>query len=308
MIIFLYGPDTYRSSQKLKELTEGYKKIHKSGLNLRVLDVGSLNFQDFEDEIRQTSMFKEKKLTVLTSIFSNPEFGKEFSKKGKAFVKSENIVIFYEEGEAKKKNSLFTFLKKHSKFQEFNKLEGQRLKKWTEKEFQKLGAQIEDGALNKLVVFAGDSLWRMANEIRKLVSFKDGKEISVRDVELLVRPDIDSDIFRTIDAIASRDKKRALKLLKDHLNKGDSPFYLFSMINFQFRNLLIVKDLIINNLSPFHLAKLHPFVVKKSSALSRKFEMSELKKIYQEIFKIDLNVKTGKIEPEVALDLLITEI
>ena len=71
MIIFLYGQDTYRSRQKLNEIIEQYKKVHKSGLNLRYLDCGKLSFQDFNDETRQTSMFKEKKMVILTNSFSN---------------------------------------------------------------------------------------------------------------------------------------------------------------------------------------------------------------------------------------------
>jgi DNA polymerase III delta subunit len=36
--------------------------------------------------------------------------------------------------------------------------------------------------------------------------------------------------------------------------------------------------------------------------------MPELKKIYRKIFQIDSDIKTGKIEPETALDLLLAEI
>jgi len=132
--------------------------------------------------------------------------------------------------------------------------------------------------------------------------------ISGKDIELLIKPKIETDIFQTIDAIAEKNKKRAFKFIKAHLEKGDSPFYLFSMINFQFRNLLIIKDLMEKNLSPYSLNHLHPYVIKKSISLLEKFSFSELKKIYQKIFQLDLDVKTGKIEPEMALDLLITEL
>lgn len=307
MIIFLYGPDTYRSRQKLSEIIKGYQKIRKSGLNLKYLDGNRLIFSDFYDETKQISIFKEKKLIILTNVFSNTEFKKKFLEKAKVFVNSENILVFYEENEIPKKDSLLVFLKKQAKSQRFELLKGESLKKWTRMEFKNLGAKIDNQALDKIVAFVDNNLWQMVNEISKLVSFKDGQEIREKDIELLVRPKIEPNIFKTIDAIASRDKKRALSLLKSHLEKGDSPFYLFSMINFQFRNLLVIKDLIERNLSPFGSTKLHPFVVKKSCALSRKFEILELKKIYQKIFRVDLNVKTGRIGPEAALDLLITE-
>ncbi|XOA42678.1 MAG: DNA polymerase III subunit delta [Candidatus Nealsonbacteria bacterium] len=308
MIIFLYGPDTYRSRQKLSEIIKRYNKLHKSGLNLKYFDCSKLNFQDFYDNTRQSSMFKEKKMIILTNSFSSTEFKEKFMEKEKFFVDSKNIIVFYVENQISKKDPLFTFLKKHAEAQEFKFLQGINLKNWVKKEFEKLEAKIEDRALDKLIFFVDNNLWQMANEIKKLSTFKTGEEIKAGDVELLVKPKIESDIFKTIDAIASKDKKKALNLLKAHLEKGDSPFYLFSMINFQFRNLLIIKDLIIKNLSPFTLTDLHPFVVKKSYLLAKKFEISELKKIYQKIFEVDLAVKTGKIGPEAALELLIAEI
>jgi len=319
MILFLYGPDTYRSRQKLNEIIEHYKKIHKSGLNLKFFEGEELNFEDFKDEFQQTSMFKEKKLVVLTNFFSNLVFKERFLKEGKNFVNSADIILFYEKNPIPEKDSLFHFLIKNAKSQEFKLLAGQKLKNWVKKEFLNFGIEISQEALEKLISFVGNDLWQMSNEIKKLVAYRTGHnqvttvtkvcpEIKREDVELLVKPKIETDIFQTIDAIAARNKKMALKLLKAHLEKGDSPFYLFSMINFQFRNLLIIKDLMERNLSPYSLNHLHPYVIKKSIPLLEKFSFSELKKIYQKIFQLDLDVKTGKIEPEMALDLLITEL
>lgn len=311
MLIFLYGPDTYRSQLKLKEIIENYRKVHKSGLNLKYFNNSNLNFQDLKDELRQSSMFQEKKLIVLTSAFSNSDFKKKFLKEVKPPTKFlervEDILLFYEREKISARDSLFIFLKKYAKSQEFKILEDRKLNSWAEKEFKTFEADIEREALDKLVAFVGNNLWQMTNEIRKLVSFKDGQTIKVKDVELLVKPKIESDIFKTIDAIASKNKKGAIKLLKAHLKKGDTPLYLFSMINFQFRNLLIIKDLIEKNLSPF-TSSMHPYVAKKSCELSTRFELKELKKIYQKIFKADYKIKTGKIKPETALDLLIAEI
>ena len=319
MIIFLYGPDTYRSKQKLNEIIEHYKKIHKSGLNLKFFEGEELNFEDFKDEFQQTSMFKEKKLVVLTNFFSNLVFKERFLKEGKNFVNSADIILFYEKNPIPEKDSLFHFLIKNAKSQEFKLLAGQKLKNWVKKEFLNFGIEISQEALEKLISFVGNDLWQMSNEIKKLVAYRTGHnqvttvtkvcpEIKREDVELLVKPKIETDIFQTINAIAARNKKMALKLLKAHLEKGDSPFYLFSMINFQFRNLLIIKDLMERNLSPYSLNHLHPYVIKKSIPLLEKFSFPELKKIYQKIFQLDLDVKTGKIEPEMALDLLITEL
>jgi len=306
MLIFLYGQDTYRSRQKLNEIINHYKKIHKSGLNLKYFDGKNLSFQDFKDEIRSVSMFAEKKLAVLKNTFLNKNFKENFLRDSKEFAESKNIVLFYEEEEFSG-DKLFKFLKKHAKSQEFKPLQSQKLKNWVKKGFDDYGIEIREEALEKLINFVGSDLWQMANEIKKLVSYKlkcPNPEISQRDIELLVKPKIENDIFKTIDAIASKNKKQALDLIHKHLEKGDTPLYLLSMINFQFRNLLIVKS----SRFGYEKLKMHPYVIQKSTQQARKFNFEELKKIYQKIFQVDLSIKTGKVEPETALDLFIAEI
>jgi DNA polymerase-3 subunit delta len=310
MIIFLYGGDTYRSSQKLKEIINHYKKVHKSGLNLKYFDFKKDSFEDFRDAFRSRSMFDEKKLIVLKNALLNSSIEEKLKDFLKKIKDSKDVVVFYEETIEEKK-SLVKLLKRHSKSQDFKLLKGASLKQWTKKEFKKYSTKIEPNALDFLVESVGDNLWQMANEIKKLVNYKGKKIVQKKDVKVLVRPRIEVDIFKTIDAIAERDKEKALSFIKKHLQKGDSPTYLLAMINFQFRNLLMVKDLMEKG-EPFNAilkeTKLHPFVVKKSYNLARKFQFQELKKIHQKIFQADLGIKTGKITPNGALEMLILEI
>ncbi len=318
MIIFLYGPDTYRLRQKLNEIVEHYKKIHQSGLNFKIFDLEEESFQDFQNEIKSVSMFAEKKLIVLRGALSNKDFKENFLKNSKKFIVSKNVILFYEEGEVPK-DEFVSFLKKRGESQEFQLLDKIRLKNWVKKELENYKAKIENRALDKLIDFVGNNLWQMSNEIRKLVSYKLEShargagtcEILSRDIEILVKPKIEPEIFKTIDAIASKNKKQAVGLIHKHLEKGDPPLYLLTMINFQFRNLLIIKDLIKKG-RPFYtfqkLTGLHPYIVKKSYPQAQKFTIEELKKIYQKIFQADLDIKTGRVGPETALDLLIAEI
>lgn len=310
MIIFLHGKDTYRMREKLKEIIDEYKKVRKSGINLNFFDCQKEDiFRDLKDDLRQTSIFEEKKLAVVSDPFSNAHFGENFLKEAESFLKSEDLTIFYQEGEINKNSALLNFLEKNAKTQEFNSLTGLKLKNWV---IERLGGQkIEQEAIDVLLRYIGSDLWRMNNEIQKLKDYKKGEVIKKEDVGLQVKPFIEIDIFKTIDAIAQKKKDSALRLLHKHLENGESPIYLISMVNYQFRNLLIIKDFI-EKFKPYGVilkkSGLHPFVVKKSYFQCGQFSFGELKKIYHKIFTIDLSVKTGKIDPRAGLELLIAEI
>jgi len=316
MLILLYGPDTYRLSQKLNEIIEQYQKIHKSGLNLKYLDLSDkdVGFQNFSDEFQQASMFKGKKLIILKNAFSHPDFQDKFLADLNGFVDAEDVILLVEKNKILSTSRLLKALKKKAQVQEFKLLEGKGLEKWTQKEFEKCGVKIGAAPLKKILEFVGNDLWRLSNEIQKLVNYNKGKagsKISTEDIDLLIKPKIDPDIFKTINLLALKNRGEALKLLKKHIEKGDAPLYILSMINFQFRNLLIIKELIEKNMPYYLIAKetgIHPYVIKKTYPQAERFSLPELKKIYQKIFEVDLALKTGKIDAETALELLIAEL
>ncbi len=312
MIIFLYGKDTYRLQQKLKEIESQYKKIHQAGLNLEKIEVEQIDFQEFWDKLFQQSMFIKKKMFFLENLFANPKFKEKFLKKIEPIAKSQDIVVITEKKELPKNDKFLKNLKKHGKIQHFQPLRGAELKTWLKNEFQKQEVEVAPGVIDLLVELVGNDLWQLSNEIKKISLYKKKeKKIVVSDVEFLVRSKIETDIFKTVDALANKEKKKALQLIQKHLEKGDSPLYLLKMINFQFRNLLIACSFREDGKTLSDLLQLrlsHPYVAKKSWLASHAFTLNQLKKIYQRIFEADFEIKTGKIAPEIGLKMLIAQL
>ncbi|KKQ17798.1 MAG: polymerase III, delta subunit protein [Berkelbacteria bacterium GW2011_GWA1_36_9] len=316
MIIFLYGEDSYRAKRKLEEIILGYKKIHKSGLNLIYIDAKETNFDDFYSNFKITSMFAEKKLIILRNVFSNSKFQEELLENIKEMEELKDIVVVYEDIAVDQRTKLFKALVKSAKCQEFDYLPPIALRKWVLQEFGKNKVKINPDALGLLIEFVKNDLWQMANEINKLSNYRKGGHplvglVKKEDIELLIKPNVENDIFKTIDSMASKNKKQALLLLHKYLEEGENPLYLLSMIAYQFRTLLIIKEMIDKKMPYIAIAQksgLHPFVVQKSYYMCSQFSMAQLKKIYQRIFQVDSDIKTGKIEAETALDLLVAEI
>jgi len=307
MIFFLHGQDSFRSRQKLADIIEGYKKAHKSGLSLIYFDAGQKDFVDFAAQLRSNSIFEEKKLAIVKNAFGDADFQENFLEDIKKFQSSQDIVVIYEADKVDQRTKFFKTLQKTAKCQDFSFLSGVLLKKWLAFEFEKCGAKISSQALDCFLERADGDLWRQENEIKKLANFKKGGQIGVQDVELCVKQNSQNDIFKTIEALAAKNKSQALNLLHQHLDAGDNSLYLLSMFAYQFKNMLILKDLEERRKS-LSLSGLHPFVIKKTSGLCRYFSFSQLKEIYRKIFQTDLQIKTGQLDPELAIDLFVAQI
>lgn len=313
MMILLYGQDDFRSGLKLKEIVDQYRKVRHRGLNLSFIDFKENQFSDFKEKMETISIFTDKRFIVFSNLLGNQDLSKEvlgYLEKNSQKHK-DDIFVFFEKDKFNIGNPLPSFLKKTAKIQEFKLLSGKPLSLWIEKEVERLGGEIDFPASKKMAeIFNGDP-WTLANEIKKLVAFKNRKKIGIQDIELSTELKVETNIFKTIDAIASLDRKAALKLLNQHLENGDSPIYLLGMIGYQFKNILIIKDLVQRNMSWPMILKtsgLNGFVVKKCYSLASRFSFSKLKSIYLELLTVDIKMKTGKISPRQGLELLVTRI
>ncbi len=240
----------------------------------------------------------------------NKIFSEEFLKyikKNKIKDDQSIIVVIYQEGKLTRPS----LTRQVSMFEEFKLLSDNDLINWLKKQASENKANISQEALKKLVTYIGSDLWQLNNELNKLMSYKVGQSINEDDIDLLVKSKIDTDIFKTLDALAKRDKKTAFRLLHEHLEQGENEIYLFSMFVYQIRVLLKLKDLIEKG-TPFYnlpkLSGLHPFVVKKSSEQLKNFGFEQLKGIYKYLLKIELGLKKGRLDGSAALDLLVAEI
>ncbi len=309
MIILLYGKDDFRKREKLNEIIEKYKQKHKSGVNVKFIESPN-NFSEVFDEDRQTSIFSEKKLIIVRDSFSSPEMKESISLKLDDVKSSENIIVLYEEKDIRKNDALIgKLVKKGVMVQEFNTLSRSGIVSFIKKEFNKREVEIDEKALCCFVDFVGDNLWRIKGEVEKLSSYS--KKLTEEDILLLVRPETETNIFKTVDALAEGKRDVAASLIYEHLQKGDHALYLLSMIEYQFRNLMIIRDMIDRGISSDFFAKeagMHPFVAKKSGVQAKSFSRERLDKDYGRLFEMDLKVKTGQIDPVTAIHILLSEL
>ena len=313
MLIFFYGQDTYRSREEMRRIIAECEKAclanGRASLNwfnfVRV-DAKEKEAEIFE-QIRQsantTSMFSEKKLIIVENILFAPT---ETQNEILNFLKDKNLqkdnettIVFWSE-ETEGKNELVDFLKGLARCQKFDLLKGVKLKEWIKNYVSESNGNIDNQAIEKLIENVGSDLWRMSNEINKLLSYD--KKIGIADVELLIKPEIDLNVFEIIDAIGLKNKNRALKLMNDYFEKGEDEIRLLGMFVYQFRNLIKVKSAPLENLG------LHPFVLRKTREQAKNFSFEELKKIYYRLLTIDFDIKLGRVDAIAALELLVTSI
>lgn len=278
MILFIYGPDTYRSKQKLNEIIARYQSIHKSGLSFKVFDAEEeSSFEDFKNAIEISSMFGEKKLVVVKGAASRR--GKEFSRlfmlwQGREEIRDlrDAICVFYDEI-VDRKSEIFKWLSASGSVQEFAMLPGVKLLNWTRKYMQINRISCDQRVPWVLIAEYGGDLWRITNELKKLKVYKRGEKIISEDIDIFKEELREENAFAFADAAVFGNKPRALKLL-DAYDSEDSARRTLGLLCWRLRSI----------------------------AQSGRFHSDKLKKAYTSLADLDLAVKTGKISAKYALE------
>ena len=321
MVFFLYGEDDFRSRQKLKEIKERF--LGSAGdAGLSFFDFAQKPGEDMRGSFGSQGLFSEKRLIISENLIisgnkERQDEVREYLESDPGIFSDQDAIVVFWEGKIPPKNkSLFKLLEKKQEIRKenFEKLTGSKLSGWIRKRIGEInpGQTISGEALQELLFFSGENTWILSGEIEKLAQLASGRNIEKKDVEDIVVSNISGNIFATIDALSRNDKKQALKLLLEHLERGDEPFYLLSMFIYQYRNLLVVADLlqrgIQNEAEIAKVSKLHPYVIKKSIPQSRNMGFSRLKDIYCKLGEIDRSAKTGGIDIKLALPKFVVEL
>src|SRR5919107_900747 len=124
---------------------------------------------------------------------------------------------------------------------------------------------------------------------------KQGLELP-EDVAALVPPDLQSNIFRFVDALSAGERDRALELLETLLSTNDPPMRILYMIRRQFRLLARSRAHFKSGASRSEVAsalKVPPFVAKKLEEQSGKMHEEDLEKALAHVLDLERGLKGG---------------
>jgi len=180
MIIFLYGPDSYRRQKKLNKLIEEYRNKY-SNLSCDYFDLENLDeFFRLKEFAVQMLLFDNKKLAVLKDAFSlEPKDLKEFLK---IYLNAENLTILISE-ENSPPEELKLLLKKAFLVEKFDFLKGDEWLSFIQKEAARRKISLTSQAVYFLARIFKDDNWGLVNELDKAVLLSQKGSIEPDDLK-----------------------------------------------------------------------------------------------------------------------------
>lgn len=325
MLYVFYGPDQFRAREELqavrRELDRDGNLVHNTvRLEGRTTSPGELRAA-----CQTASFFAEDRLVIVEGLQSR--FG-GFRRRGRSRRASESggsdfdqlvevltnlpptttVVLLDEQASS----AFVEALEGKATVRQFLVLRGAELRQWAAARVRSQGASIAPAALERLASLVdGHHLGELAQEIDKLITYVNGRAIDVADIDALVSGAVQYQIWDLTDAVIEGRGERALSVLQGMDARDHPRQLLIFMLTRQYRQLLLVQALLREGLGAEQIGSqlaLQGYPLRKAIEQASRYPAERLEAAYRRLLETDVAVKTGVLEVDMALELLIVDL
>jgi DNA polymerase-3 subunit delta len=207
---------------------------------------------------------------------------------------------------------LLAAVKKSGEVHTFEQPTGKALVRWVVGHAKGLGLDLPVDVTGSLIERCSGDKQRLVSEMEKLALYVAGRPTTEEDVEALCPPDVQSNIFAFVDALAAGDRGRVLRLLEDLISTGEPPLRVTYMVRRQFRLVARASALFERGASQGEVArelKVPPFVARKLEEQARDLSDEDLEEALSLVLDLERGLKGGSdLDDELQVELAVLKL
>lgn len=320
-IYYLYGTEAYLVEQFLMNVHKALFTGEDGDLNdVRHL-LADTPLTDIIEEAETFPFFSAKKMVVIqdfylaTSQKSSSKIEHDLTSLeaylDQPFEQTVLIIVSpYEKLDERKR--ITKRLKKEVETIDINPLNETDLYKWIEVYLKNESFEIDARAKQALYERIGSNLMLIHQELKKCMLYKEeNKRITEADIIAMVAETVEQSVFSVIEFVASGKAGQAIQTYHRLLRQKEEPLAILALLTRQFRifhQVMLRQEKGYSQKEIASQLKLHPYVVKLASQRLKFFRKDVLKKALMNCAETDYSIKTGRLDKERAVELLLIDL
>jgi len=298
-------------------INEQVGKIVKDSKNVTIFDISNNSVEDIIVEAGYFSMFEEEKYIIVknASFFGNSK------------IKDSDIELLLNYLEKPNNNTTIIFIcnikldmrKKitkimKDKYQIINipNLSNYEIINRVKTYFAKEGFTIDEESIKYIIKVSINNYDIIMQEVNKLILYYDKPgHIKQSDVENITSHFLNTNNFLFVDAIVDNDLEKSLALYQDLKIIKVEPAVLLSLLNRDFRIMLNIKIMLEQEKREYVIMNelgLLDWQLEKYLKKVFPYKIKELENIILKLAQLDLDIKRGKVDRFIGLELFILDI
>lgn len=295
-VCYLYGEEPFLVERAVHMLLERAIDHSLKDFNLNVFFGNESKGVDILDAAQTLPMFADRRavlvkraeqlkadaLEVLFPYIKNPAAG---------------TCLILTGSKIDQRKKFFLELKKHGEMIEYKRLYDNKLAGFIQSEASVHGKPIDSAAAELLSHLIGNNLQELSSQIEKLVVYAGTKpRITIDDVRTMSSSSKAFSAFELAKYLGLRDLPNSVKSLDALFLNGEEAPMLIGALTRHFRQLWRVRELMDKKMPQADIGKelnIHSFFLGETVQQARNFSRSELRNIFNEFYRCDIESKSG---------------
>ncbi|MDP3387123.1 MAG: DNA polymerase III subunit delta [Eubacteriales bacterium] len=303
------------------------RKQYISGMedmNLHKAETIKGNVEELANFMNTVPFLVEKKVLIIENcefLTSKKSLAADDEEKLMSYIdnrKDNNIMIFNcYNTKLDSRKKLFKKLNASGSIIDFPKFGMNELKSWITTYLSGNSRNIKDSDAFYLTEIIGYldyeslmNLYDVKNELNKLIGFTEkGQKVSMDDINQIVKPSIENNIFKLVDHICEGDTNKAYEMVVDMIENNVAAQYIFHMIARHYRLLLMIVAMEQDALGQDEMMKstnLRSYAFNKMRKQIRMAGDDKIREIYEMCYTYDKRSKVGLLDIEAGVNMIIS--
>ncbi len=303
----IIGDDAFIREKEISRLKE--KFLSKDEVDLNFSTYFPHNIDEIINSVETMPFMAEKRIVLVKESQNFPDSGVDALT---AYLEkpAKQAILILAADSSFKKSKIFKGISKHFEIIEANKPGNVDLRKWIKMFFNKEKISITDRAVDLILNFKGDDTQGIRMELEKLACFSSDGKIDVADIEAIVNKGVKENVFKLVDAVNSKNSEWVFKILNDLYDLKKQPQEIIGYMSWYFK--IIQKILLLSgrSLGAQSIASelgYSPGYTKRLCEQAKKYSKEKVKRWTIAIFRTDNDIKTGRCQGRLALEMLFVE-
>ena len=200
---------------------------------------------------------------------------------------------------------------------EFRRQNQRELNVWIRRHFKAHGKDIGDKQCEYLTFVTGGTMSVLGAEIEKIAAYTSGNVVTEQDIQAVVIPVLDAEVFDLTDAVAEGNYEKALQKLRTLLQMQEEPIPILVALGGAMRRLLYARISMASGKGEGMLAELlklstgrapHSFVLQKTMTTARRVSDSFCTAAVRLCMEADEKLKSYSGDDQRTLELLLLQL
>ncbi|MCL2522114.1 MAG: DNA polymerase III subunit delta [Erysipelotrichales bacterium] len=305
----IYGPDSGLIKENCQKII-ALLKIEE--INIIEYDYETTAFEEIMQEVITIPFFAEKKAIIIkNAAFLEKSTNADISPLLSYMTNplKENYLLITYKGMLDQKFQNVKDLKKYSQMVFVEGLDKKKLAELIKTQAKEKTYAIDNEAIEELILRKDGDYSGIVSELEKLYMYclKD-KVISKLSITNLVPKNPEDKVYELTNVILKKDVKSSMEIYQDLLALGEDSSRLFSNISNKFREIFLIKQMLEAKKSKEEIAQFFNvssgrayYMIKSATETS----YSDLGNCIDRLVELDKNIKTGKSDKKLGLEIFI---